>query len=295
MTTELVLKNAPDFSTPQNTAKTLQEATEAIKALKEVVKENLTTYTPDNFKTIAEAKNARAELNASATRINDLRKSYEKQYLEAFNEFKSLCNETCNLISDGASALDKVVKDFENKEKELKKSQIESYWKSTNFDLFNLEKVFNAKWLNKSVKFEDVTKEIDEIQKKTFADLKTLEAFNDLTGTAKAFYLETLDIGSAINKTKEIQEAKERAEKEAQARAEREHNEQIQAQKRQEFAEVQEQKKEEQFSSMVADALEQKVDADRVEQWTLQFKARRSVLIKLKQYMTQNGIEYVKL
>ena len=58
---------------------------------------------------------------------------------------------------------------------------------------------------------------------------------------------------------------------------------------------MQEQKKEEQFSSMVADALEQKVDADRVEQWTLQFKARRSVLIKLKQYMTQNGIEYVKL
>ena len=216
----------------------LQEdtATEAIKALKEVVKENLTTYNPDNFKTIAEAKNARAELNASATRINDLRKSYEKQYLEAFNEFKSLCNETCNLISDGASALDKVVKDFENKEKELKKSQIASYWNSTNFDLFDLEKVFNQKWLNKSIKFEDVTKEIDEIQKKTYADLKTLEAFNDLTGTAKAFYLETLDIGSAINKAKEIQEAKERAEKEAQARAEREHNEQMQAQKRQEFA-----------------------------------------------------------
>ena len=240
MTTELIIQNAPDFSTPEKTQKTLLEAMKAMQKLQSVVKENLTTYSPENFKTIEETKKARAELNASATKINEIRKSYEKEYLKAFSDFKNLSKETIDLIAECSGKLDEIVKQKENEEKQAKKTEIENYWKTTDFSLFPLEKVFNEKWLNKTVKMTEIKKAIDEVQNKTLADLKTLESITQ-DETVKALYLDCLNIGIAIQKAKDIEEKKRLAEEEKQKRIERETTEKLVQQRKEETTTFEEQ------------------------------------------------------
>lgn len=293
MTTELIIQNAPDFSTPEKTQKTLLEAMKAMQTLQSVVKENLTTYSPENFKTIEETKKARAELNASATKINEIRKSYEKEYLKAFSDFKNLSKETIDLITECSGKLDEIVKQKENEEKQAKKTEIENYWKSTDFSLFPLEKVFNEKWLNKTVKMTEIKKAIDEVQNKTLADLKTLESITQ-DETVKALYLDCLDIGIAIQKAKDIEEKKRLAEEEKQKRIERETTEKLVQQRKEETTTFEEQE----IEKLAINSLRQQgktVDTDPVETYTLRFRGKRSQLHALKRYMTENGIIYDKV
>ena len=293
MTTELIIQNAPDFSTPEKTQKTLLEAMKAMQTLQSVVKENLTTYSPENFKTIEETKKARAELNASATKINEIRKSYEKEYLKAFSDFKNLSKETIDLIAECSGKLDEIVKQKENEEKQAKKTEIENYWKSTDFSLFSLEKVFNEKWLNKTVKMTEIKKAIDEVQNKTLADLKTLESITQ-DETVKALYLDCLDIGIAIQKAKDIEEKKRLAEEEKQKRIERETTEKLVQQRKEETTTFEEQ----QIEKLAINSLRQQgktVDTDPIETYTLRFRGKRSQLHALKRYMTENGIIYDKV
>lgn len=293
MTTELIIQKAPDFSTPEKTQKTLLEAMKAMQTLQSVVKENLTTYSPENFKTIEEIKKARAELNASATKINEIRKSYEKEYLKAFSDFKNLSKETIDLIAECSGKLDEIVKQKENEEKQAKKTKIENYWKTTDFSLFPLEKVFNEKWLNKTVKMTEIKKAIDEVQNKTLADLKTLEAITQ-DETVKALYLDCLDIGIAIQKAKDIEEKKRLAEEEKQKRIERETTEKLVQQRQEETTTIEEQ----QIEKLAINSLRQQgktVDTDPIETYTLRFRGKRSQLHALKRYMTENGIIYDKV
>ena len=295
MTTELILTNTPDFSTPAKTAETIDYAFNAMSVLKAAVESEIENYSPDNFSDTEKAKKARAELNTSAKRINDLRLNYEKNYMQAFNNFKSLANETKKIIETAAAKLDDIVKAAEEAEKEKKRGEIVAYWNETKFDLIPIDKIFNPKWLNKTAKLFEIKKEIAAIQEKILADLKTLEAFPDCD-TAKAFYLDTLDIGGAIAKAKELQAAKERAELEAKARAEREHAEQMQQQHRDEVREFAKAEKEQEIENLAAAALhEQPKEIDPIISFTCTFKGKASLLRQLKQYMTQLGIEYTKI
>ena len=310
MTTELIIQNAPDFSTPEKTQKTLLEAMKAMQTLQSVVKENLTTYSPENFKTIEETKKARAELNASATKINEIRKSYEKEYLKAFSDFKNLSKETIDLIEECSGKLDEIVKQKENEEKQANKPSSSSAsftvffgtfssktfvdsFSPTDFSLFSLEKVFNEKWLNKTVKMTEIKKAIDELQNKTLADLKTLEAITQ-DETVKAFYLDCLDIGIAIQKAKDIEEKKRLAEEEKQKRIERETTEKLVQQRKEETTTFEEQE----IEKLAINSLRQQgktVDTDPIETYTLRFRGKRSQLHALKRYMTENGIIYDKV
>lgn len=295
MTTELILTNTPDFSTPAKTAETIDYAFNAMAVLKAAVESEIENYSPDNFSDTEKAKKARAELNTSAKRINDLRLNYEKNYMQAFNNFKNLANETKKIIETAAAKLDDIVKAAEEKEKETKRGEIVAYWNETKFDLILIDKIFNPKWLNKTAKLFEIKKEIAAIQEKIYADLKTLEAFPDCD-TAKAFYLDTLDIGGAIAKAKELQAAKERAELEAKARAEREHAEQMQQQHRDEVREFARAEKEQEIENLAAAALNTTPqEIDPVVTFTCTFKGKASLLRQLKQYMTQLGIEYTKI
>lgn len=295
MTTDLILNNTPDFSTPTKTAETIDYAFNAMSVLKAAVESEIENYSPDNFSDIEKAKKARADLNASAEKINNLRLSYEKSYMKAFDNFKALANDTKKIIQNAASKLDKIVKAAEEAEKEKKRGEIVAYWNETKFDLIPIDKIFNQKWLNKTAKLFEIKKEIDAAQTKIYADLKTLEAFPDYDN-AKAFYLDTLDIGGAIAKAKELQAAKERAELEAKARVEREHAEQMQKQHRDEVREFAKAEKEQEIENLAAAALNTTPqEIDPVLTFTCIFKGKASLLRQLKQYMTQLGIEYTKV
>lgn len=262
------------------------------KEIKAFVEARLIDYTPENYVGKAdEAKKDRAELNKASKELNDKRKTLEKEFMRPFDEFKSIIKETTDAITSASGKLDEIVKAEEEREKALKRENIDLYWSGKKFTLVSLDRVFDQKWLNKTTKLSDVRSEIDSRIEAIYADVKTLEAMED-ADVLKQLYLDTLDIGSALRKGQELKEYRHRLETEAKERAEREARDHIRKQE----AEIQEeQTKPVEPENLAAEALGIPVDSDPEMVYTLRFFARKSVLLSLRKYMTENGIQYEKL
>ena len=267
-----------------------------IDKLETFVQEKLKEYTPDNYKGDADAaKKDRAKLNTSKKALSQERIKVIKELMKPFEDFETRCKALEKNIDAAAGALDEIVKAKEQAEKEVKRAGITVFFNTRQFSLVPLEKIFDDKWLNKTVKMKDVQEDIDAKIKKIYADIKTIEAFGGDVETLKPLYLETLDIGATIERGRTIQENRELLEKESAERAEREKKAKMQEQQTElarEEVKVQEQAP---VASLAQQAAGVPVDEDPEMTYTLRFKAKRSVLFALRQYMTDNGIEYEKL
>lgn len=188
-------------------------------------KYNNLIYTDDNIK---EAKEDRAKLNKFRENLDNARKDVKKQYLEPYNVFENDVKKLLAIIDEPLNAIDKQVKDYEEKKKADKKAQIEEYFNTYIGDLkqfLTLDKIFNQKWLNTNVSIKSVKEEINNILLKTNEDFQTIKDLKsewevNLIDT----YFQTLDIGAALRKQKELEtqkqaiddlKAKEEAEKQA--------------------------------------------------------------------------------
>lgn len=262
------------------------------KEIKSFVEARLADYTPENYIGKAdEAKKDRAELNKASKELNDKRKDLEKEFMRPFDEFKSVIKETTDAINSASGKLDEIVKAEEEREKALKRDNIELYWSGKKFSLVSLDRVFDQKWLNKTTKLSDVRDEIDKRIETIYADVKTLEGMED-SDVLKQLYLDTLDIGAALRKGQELKEYRRRLADEAKERADREARDQIRKQE----AEIQEeQARPVESENLAAAALGKPVDTDPEMVYTLRFFARKSVLLALRKYMTENGIQYEKI
>lgn len=189
-------------------------------AIRDAVKAKLEGYSVENYSgdRIQDAKRDKAELNAAAKRLNDARLEYERRWMKPFEAFKAVVNETVCLIKTASSAIDQVVKDVEQGEKDEKRRLIESYWVGLGCNLFTLAQIFDERWLNKTVKLAAVQDEIDKRVEKVKADLVILERLNE--PEARAHYLNTLDLTAAIDQADRIKRNRERIEAEDRARAE---------------------------------------------------------------------------
>jgi len=183
------------------------------------VRLKLTGYKAENYSgdRIAEAKKDKAELNAAAKKLNDDRIEYERKWMEPFNPVKALINEACSEIKKASAAIDTVVRDVEQGEKDEKRKKIELFFAAQEFDLVPLSKIFSSQWLNKTVRMKDVEAEILAIIQSVRKDLVILDRINE--PEAKAYYLETLDLNAATTQADRIKANRERiaaAEKAAQ-------------------------------------------------------------------------------
>lgn len=197
-------------------------------------------------------------------------------------------------IATASAALDAIVKEKEEEEKRVKRSRIEEFWACQNFDLVPLEKVFDQKWLNKTAKDKDIFSEIEKKVETIYRDIKTLEALPD-ADVLKQLYLDTLDLGSAIRKGEELNAYREKLAAEERERADREARKALQTQQVELAHEEVKAQKDAPVESLAAQALGGDVDNDPTMEYTLRFKAKKSVLFALRQYMTDNGILYEKL
>lgn len=123
-----------------------------------------------------------------------------------------------------------IVKAKDEEEKAQKKAQIEELWNGKKFNLVTLDRVFNAKWLNKTTKLAAVDAEIDTIIKNINGDLASLDAFGEDTAILKDLYLSTLNLQQTLNKGAELKANRERlehleAEKKAREEKEKAENE----------------------------------------------------------------------
>ena len=175
-------------------------------------------YTEDQIK---DAKADRANLNRLKKALNDERIKREKEYMENFNVFKKQINEIISIIDKPCAAIDKQVKEFEDRQKADKYEKIFAIWA----DLLQSDKIpeaitfnhlYNEKWLNASVSMksiqEEITAKLDQIVK----DLVVIENLPSYAFEAKDVYINTLDLSKAVSESYRLAEqAKKKAEWEA--------------------------------------------------------------------------------
>ena len=211
--------------------KTLGNLVTNAKDIKAYVEEKLKEYSVDNY--AGDAKQAakdKAEINAAIKTLNDRRIALEKEWNMPFAEFKNIISETCDMMKTASGKLDVIVKAKEEEEKAQKKAQIIELWNGKNFNLVPLDRIFNAKWLNKTTKLAAVDAEIDTIIKNITGDLASLDAFGEDTAILKDLYLSTLNLQQTLNKGAELKANRERlaqleAEKKAREEKEQAENE----------------------------------------------------------------------
>ena len=236
MTAKIVKEEVPETLDLVVTEKSIGFLETNIEALENLVNKRLEDYKPENYLGDADlAKKDRAELNKAKEKIGRARIDLIAELMKPYNDFETRCKALEKKIEQASKALDEIVKQKENEEKELKRKVIEQFWTSKNFDLFPLDKIFNTKWLNKSFKESEILLEMDSRIEKTYKDLKVCERYSAMYGleadTIKAHYLMNLDIEETISYCDELQRQKEIAQKEAAERAEREHKEKVLQQK----------------------------------------------------------------
>lgn len=152
--------------------------------------------------TIKSGKEDRAKLNKLKTAIEDRRKEVKKICLAPYDAFESKCKELVGMIDDASSGIDKQIKEFDEAAKEEKRGQIEAAYRECIGDLSGLlpvEKLFDQKWLNKTVLLAAATAEMKAIIGKAGNDIKVIRAMNckceDQMITA---YLARLDMSAAL-------------------------------------------------------------------------------------------------
>ena len=179
-------------------------------------------YTDDQIKA---AKADRASLNKLKTALNDERIRREREYMEPFNDFKNKINQIIAIIDKPVYVIDKQIKDYEEIQKEKKRSEIEAFFENLERPgWLKLEQLFDKKWLNASVSLKSVNDELSERVNTVKKDMATLSELPEFGFEACEVYKTTLDMVQALNEGKklsEIQAAKKAAEEERKAAEEK--------------------------------------------------------------------------
>lgn len=133
-------------------------------------------YTEDNIK---EAKTDRANLNKLAKALNDEKIRVKNTVLTPYLPFEKQCNELIDLVREASIHADTQIKNYEQKTKEEKKKEIESYFDENvgkYKDLIKFDTIFNERWLNATTSMKSIQDEITHIFAKAETDIQVLKA-----------------------------------------------------------------------------------------------------------------------
>lgn len=285
-TTELELKSNLTLGTLETNAK----------AIKELVETKLEDYSPENYIGRAdEAKSDRAVLNKAEKALNDKRLELEREYMQPFQDFKALITDTCKAIKTASGKLDEIVKAEETREKQEKEKLIREYWAQKEITLFELEKIWNPKWLNKTTKQKDIEAEIDAAVQKALNDLAIIDRFPaEDVALIKAEYLNSLDLSAATAKADQLKANRDRLAREKAEREKLQQEASLQQQREEEKADINAEAKRAD-SSLISAALDVEDTGPARETYALILEGTAQQLIEVRQFMTRTGVTYKKL
>lgn len=189
--------------------------------LRDYVGEVVKRYDAENYSddNIEQAKADKALLNKAAKELNDKRIKLEREWAQPFQEFKGIITETCQMLTQASSKIDKVVGEVEWKAKEEKRTMIHELWERKGVTLFPLSKIWDERWLNKTKRLTSVEKEIGEKLLKVEADLDSFNALDEEDReVARAYYLDCFDLQRSLAYARVMRENKEKLKAEEQAR-----------------------------------------------------------------------------
>lgn len=182
---------------------------------------NTLVYTDEQIK---DAKADRATLNKFVTVLEDKRKEVKKQCLAPYEEFEKKLKEITAIVQEPISLIDKQVKGYEEKCKADKMEAIKELFTKVGFQTFvTLDKIFNQKWLNASVKLSSIEQEMNDLKYQIGTDIAAINMIPEFAFEALEVYKTTLNLPKALeeaHRMSEIAKAKAAQESELKRQAE---------------------------------------------------------------------------
>lgn len=188
-----------------------EELEEAVRA-KIASYENV-VYTEDDVK---QAKSDRAELNKLKKAIEDRRKTVKELVTQPYDTFKKEVDDVLKLIDEPVTLIDKQVKEFETRQKEEKKAELQKIFEESVGNLagvISFERVFDQRYLNQTFKLAAAQIEIRDKLEHIRADLETIDGLESKYKlNAKDVYIQTLDLSKALAENRRLTELEEKLE-----------------------------------------------------------------------------------
>lgn len=245
------------------------ELTNNLKAYKNYV------VTEENLKT---AQSDIAKLNKLKKLLNDKKIEVKKQFLKEYEPFEVQIKDLLGIIDDACSTIKNQADKFEEERVKEKMNKIEEIFNRTNNTNISLGKIYNLKWENKTYSFKDIEKEIQDQINKINDDLTTIDNFTDdeeARYKIKASYYINLNLSEAISSYKkwkqELEQIKNQQNKPA---IEQKANESVITPTTIETSNNEPKTSEKQYTCAMS------------------FVASKDNLVKLKNFLTENNINY---
>lgn len=166
---------------------------------------------------LKEAKDERASINKLVKSIADYRKNIVAEFKKPIEQFETTAKETEKILKETSDFVDVQVKNFENKEKEKKREEIEKIYNAQIEelkDVISINQLFNDKWLNKGTTLQSIEDEIKSRLDDIRSGLKAIEELHsEFELEIKNTYLQDFDLSKAIIKNNQLKEQKERLSK----------------------------------------------------------------------------------
>lgn len=234
-------------------------------------------------KQIAEAKEDRARLRNYIKSIDTARKQVKSLMLNPYTTFEQQIKEVTNLIGNAVDGIDVQVKAYEEKNKQIKREEIEQIYCNIFGSLAEyvpLAKIWDDRWLNVSVKLTTIEETLTKKKESIISDMSAISSLkSENEADLLAFYFDTFSVAMTIAKNNEFKEKRELAQK-------------VLAKETPKKAVVEHKSKD---VNTVAEAVANDSHAEKIGTITLKFTAPLSKLVALRKFVDENEIEYTKI
>ena len=174
--------------------------------------------------TIKEGKAERAKLSKLREAVEAKRKEVKRDYMAPYTYFERKVKELVAIIDAPIAAIDGQLKAFDDLRREEKRAEIQETYAAIvpaeMQTIIPLERIFDPKWLNATVKTKAVEAELTAMVQQTEDDLQVLDMVEpEFAAAVRARYMETLSIGTALRYKQTLVAASEAAKRRAEAMA----------------------------------------------------------------------------
>lgn len=174
--------------------------------------------------TVKEGKAERAKLSKLREAVEAKRKEVKRDYMAPYTDFESKVKELVAIIDAPIAAIDGQIKAFDDLRREEKRAEIQKTYAALvpaeMQTILPLERIFDPKWLNATVKIKAVEEGLAAMVQQTEDDLQVLDMVEpEFAAAVRARYMETLNIGAALRYKQTLVAAAEAAKRRAEAMA----------------------------------------------------------------------------
>ena len=236
---------------------------------------------------IAAAKADRAKIRKVESHIGEMRIAIKKAYMKPLDDFTEKCNELVEICANGSLNLDNQIRAFEDSERQRKIAALHNEYDALIDDdtapYCPWETIFNEKWGNKTVSFDNAVAEIKAAVDNAKNDLEAIRSMGgDDTPYLLDVYKQTHNISTVVRKASELKTMREREEQRKREAEERQ--KEIERVK----AESDVPKPQTEYSQAVT------VDIEEFVRVTFRVVCTKQQLYDLGQYMKHHAIKYQK-